>query len=117
MTGCLQVTTTLPDRAAADRVARLTVERGLAACAQVLGPVASTYRWEGRVETAEEWSCHLKTTVERLPALLQCLRELHSYAVPEIVALPIVAGDPAYLRWIADAVTLSEPLPPPAPRP
>ena len=117
MTGCLQVTTTLPDRAAADRVALRTVERRLAACAQVLGPVASTYRWEDRVETAEEWYCHLKTTAERFPALVECLRELHTYAVPEIVALPIVGGDPAYLRWIAEAVALSAPLPPPAPRP
>jgi periplasmic divalent cation tolerance protein len=112
VTGCIQVTTTLPDRPAADRLAVRLVEERLAACAQVVGPVGSTYRWEGRVETAEEWFCHLKTTAARLPALIVRVRELHSYEVPEVVALPIVGGDEAYLRWIESAVALSEPRPP-----
>jgi periplasmic divalent cation tolerance protein len=101
---CCQVTTTLPDRALAERVAALLVEERLAACAQVVGPVASTYRWEGRVETAEEWFCHLKTTESRFPRLRDRLRELHPYDTPEIIAVPIVAGDPAYLRWIRESV-------------
>jgi periplasmic divalent cation tolerance protein len=103
--GCCQVTTTLPDRAAAERVASILVEERLAACAQVLGPVASTYRWEGQVERAEEWYCNLKTTLARLPAAQARIRELHSYQQPEIIALPIVGGDPGYLRWIKDAVS------------
>jgi periplasmic divalent cation tolerance protein len=104
VTTCVQVTTTLPDRAAADRLAALVVEERLAACAQVVGPVASTYRWQGAVESAQEWSCHLKTTAHRLPDLVARVREVHPYTVPEIVALPIVGGDPAYLRWIEEAV-------------
>ncbi len=83
--------------------AELVGER-LAACAQVTGPVTSTYRWEGRVEAAEEWYCHLKTTDARLPALRERLRTLHPYEVPEIVAVAIVDGDPAYLRWIRESV-------------
>ena len=101
---CCQVTTTLPDRALADRVAAEVVSGRLAACAQVIGPMTSTYRWEGRVDTAEEWYCFLKTTEGRLPELRARLRELHPYEVPEIIAVPISDGDPAYLRWIRESV-------------
>jgi periplasmic divalent cation tolerance protein len=104
VTDCCQVTTTLPGRALADRVAALLVDERLAACAQVLGPVTSIYRWEGRVETAEEWYCHLKTTAGRLSAVRQRVRELHPYDTPEVIAVPIVDGDPAYLRWIRESV-------------
>jgi periplasmic divalent cation tolerance protein len=102
--GCCQVTTTLPDRAAADRLAATLVEERLAACAQVVGPVSSTYHWQGEIERAEEWYCHLKTTSARLPALQARIRELHSYKQPEIVALRIVDGDAGYLKWIEEAV-------------
>ena len=71
--------------------------------------MASTYRWQDQVETAEEWFCHLKTTAARLPELVARVRALHTYEVPEIVALPLVGGDPAYLRWIADSVTVVSP--------
>lgn len=104
MTGCCQVTTTLPDQAAAERLAGVLVEERLAACAQVLGPVSSTYRWEGTIERATEWYCHLKTTAGRLPALRARIGELHPYEVPEIVAVPFVDGDAAYLRWIEQTV-------------
>ena len=103
-TGFVQVSTTVPDRATADRIATALVTERLAACAQVDGPLQSTYRWQGAVETAAEWSCRLKTTAERLPALLARIRELHPYNVPEIVALDIADGDPAYLRWIQESV-------------
>lgn len=101
---CCQVTTTLPDRALADRVASTLVDARLAACAQVIGPLTSTYYWQGRVETAEEWYCFLKTTASRLPELRARLRALHPYEVPELIAVPIADGDPAYLRWIRESV-------------
>jgi periplasmic divalent cation tolerance protein len=104
VTGCCQVTTSLPDRTAAERVASILVEERLAACAQVLGPIASTYHWKGQIERAEEWYCNLKTTLDRLPAAQARIRELHSYEQPEIIALPIAGGDPGYLNWIRDAV-------------
>lgn len=103
--GCCQVTTTLPDRAAAERVATILVEERLAACGQVLGPIDSRYRWKGEVERAVEWYCNLKTTLSRLPAVRARIRELHSYEQPEIIALPIADGDPGYLKWIRDAVS------------
>jgi periplasmic divalent cation tolerance protein len=99
-----QVTTTLPDREAATRIGRRLVEERLAACAQVVGPVSSVYWWQGEVESAGEWYCHLKTTSARVPALIGRIRELHPYDTPEIVALPVVEGDAAYLRWIAESV-------------
>ena len=104
MTEGRQVTTTLPDRDAANRIGRRLVEERLAACAQVVGPVSSVYWWRGEVETAGEWYCHLKTTAARMDALISRLRELHPYETPEIVALPVAEADPAYLRWITDSV-------------
>jgi periplasmic divalent cation tolerance protein len=104
VTGCCQVTTTLPDPSAADRLAATLIEERLAACAQVTGSISSTYRWQGSVEQAAECYCHLKTTLHRLPALRLRIRELHPYEVPEIIAVPIVDGDPDYLKWIEESV-------------
>jgi periplasmic divalent cation tolerance protein len=103
---CCQVTTTLPDRAAADRLAAILVEERWVACAQIVGPVESTYRWQGRVERATEWYCHLKTTLARTPGLLARVRELHPNETPEIMAVSIADGDPAYLQWIAESVLI-----------
>ena len=100
MAACFQVTTTLPAEAAANQIGARLVEERLAACAQVLGPVSSTYRWKGRTEQAAEWYCNLKTTKTRLSALQTRIRELHPYEVPEIVAVQIQDGDADYLRWI-----------------
>lgn len=104
MADCCQVTTTLPDQAAAERVAACLVDARLAACAQVLGPVSSTYRWHGVIERTTEWYCQLKTTADRVEALQARIRELHPYEVPEIVAVPILQGNPDYLRWIEESV-------------
>jgi periplasmic divalent cation tolerance protein len=104
VTECCQVTTTLPDQAAAERLAAVVVEERLAACAQVHGPISSTYRWDGNIERATEWYCHLKTTAGRLPALQARIGELHPYDVPEIIAVPILDGNPDYLSWVAQTV-------------
>ncbi len=104
MTECCQVTTTVDAREVADRLAAQMVEERLAACAQVQGPIASVYRWQGAVERATEWYCRFKTTRERVPELEDRLRALHPYEVPEIIAVPIVSGDPAYLAWIEEGV-------------
>jgi periplasmic divalent cation tolerance protein len=103
--GCCQVTTTLPDQAAAERLAASLVQERLAACAQVVGPISSTYWWQEKIEQAGEWYCHLKSTLARLPALQSRIRELHPYEVPEIIAVPIVDGDPGYLKWIEETVS------------
>ena len=102
---CCQVTTTLPERAAADRLAAALVEERWAACAQVVGPVESTYRWKGKVERATEWYCHLKTTLARAPGSRRGSGNCIPYETPEIIAVAIVDGDPDYLRWIAASVS------------
>ena len=104
MTDGRQVTTTLPDRDAANRLGRRLVEERLAACAQVVGPVSSVYWWQGEVESAGEWYCHLKTIVSKVEELIVRIRELHPYDTPEILALPITEADEAYLRWVAESV-------------
>ena len=100
MTDCYQVITSIDSEAAATRVADTLVTERLAACAQVLGPVSSVYRWHGTIERATEWLCTAKTTGAVLPAVLERIRALHSYQQPEIVATPIAAGDPGYLDWV-----------------
>jgi periplasmic divalent cation tolerance protein len=94
-----QVTTTVDSVDAAGALAHSAVDARLAACAQVLGPVASTYRWQGAVEQSTEWMVVFKSTVERYPALEEHLRSTHPYEVPEIVRTP-VGGSAAYLGWV-----------------
>ncbi|MEP7025631.1 MAG: divalent-cation tolerance protein CutA, partial [Actinomycetota bacterium] len=98
----LQVQTTTDSRAEAMELARGAVEARLAACAQVAGPIASTYWWDEGVQRDEEWLLILKLPSDRYPELAEYLTERHSYDEPEITATPIIAGSPAYLAWIQD---------------
>ncbi len=98
----LQVQTTTDSRGEAMELARAAVEARLAACAQVTGPVTSTYWWEDALERAEEWLILLKLPASRFAELSEFLTERHSYDEPEIVATPIVAGSPGYLSWIEE---------------
>ena len=97
----LQVQTTTDSRAEAVELAQAAVEARLAACAQVAGPIASTYWWEDGIERAEEWLLMLKLPADRYDELAEFLTERHSYDEPEIIATAIVAGSPAYLDWMA----------------
>ncbi|MEV5610571.1 divalent-cation tolerance protein CutA [Streptomyces sp. NPDC052225] len=100
--GVLVVLTTTDSRAKADTLARGAVEARLAACVQVGAPVTSTYRWEGTVETGEEWQVLLKTSEARYDELERWLTEHHDYETPEIIALPVVRGGPGYLAWVRE---------------
>jgi periplasmic divalent cation tolerance protein len=95
-----QVSLTTGSAEEAQRLGAMAVEGRLAACAQVSGPISSTYRWHGSVETAVEWVCTLKTTATLVKRLTEALAEAHSYDVPEILATRIDGGDPRYLDWI-----------------
>jgi periplasmic divalent cation tolerance protein len=99
----LVVLVTLPT-AAAPALARQLVEEGRAAGVNQLPGVRSIYRWEGRVEQADEALPVVKTTLAGYPALAARVRELHPYEVPEILALPVVAGDEPYLEWLKRSV-------------
>jgi periplasmic divalent cation tolerance protein len=100
----VQVLTTAGSEEEAEKIASLLVERRLAACVQVVGPVVSRYRWQGAVEGAREWQCLMKTTRAAYEAVEAAIREVHSYEEPEIIATPIVAGSAGYLAWIDENV-------------
>lgn len=100
MSEYVQAITTTDSEAAAAALARGAVEARLAACAQVHGPIASTYWWQGEVETATEWQVVFKTTAEAYPALEAHVEAAHGYEVPEVVMVPITHGSPDYLAWI-----------------
>jgi len=95
-----QVSTTTDSRAAAQALAGSAVQARLAACAQIVGPVESTYRWAGKVETAEEYLVVFKTTTGVADALQGHIVARHSYEVPEVIRTPITGGAAAYLAWI-----------------
>jgi len=101
----LVVLVTCGSRREAQRIAREIVTRRLAACANLLEmPVQSVYRWKGEVEKAREFLLLIKTSAGRLAELESAVKRMHSYDVPEFIALPIVASSPAYLRWLDDCV-------------
>ena len=113
MAECVQVSTTLPDEVTAQHFGRQLVEERLAACAQIVGSVSSTYWWQDRVEEAREWYCHLKTTAAASAELSRRIRELHPYEVPEIIVVAIKEGDASYLNWIVETVRPSPRIPVP----
>lgn len=104
-----QVQVTAPSAEEAQRLGRLAVEARLAACAQVSGPLGSTYWWEGAVTTSTEWMCTLKTTGDRVSELVAALRAAHSYEVPEVVVTVLQGGDPDYLAWVTSETGPQEP--------
>ena len=97
----LQVFTTTEKRTDAENLARVLVEKRLAGCVQIVGPIASTYRWQGKIEAAQEWLCLIKTSRSLYEDLEAAIKEAHRYETPEIVAVPIVAASEDYLEWLA----------------
>jgi periplasmic divalent cation tolerance protein len=104
MTDCVVVLVTTPDAETAARIARAVIEEKLAACGNVLPQIRSIYRWQGKVEDASEVLLVLKTGRRWFDELADRVRALHPYEVPEIVALPIVAGSDKYLDWIVGSL-------------
>ncbi len=84
------------------RMARALTEERLAACVNIISPILSVYRWEGQVQQDAEVLLVIKTTDARLPDLIRRVKALHSYQVPEVIAIPIADGSPEYLRWLLD---------------
>ncbi len=102
MTGFIVVYVTVGSAQEGDRLAQVLVEERLAACVNRLGPVQSVYRWEGKVERGEEELLMIKSREDLFPRLRERIRELHSYSVPEIIALPVIEGAEAYLQWLGE---------------
>lgn len=88
----------------ARKIAHHLVEHQLAACVNIVPGIESIYRWQGKVESAHEWLLLIKTTTEKFPAVRDAIRKLHSYDLPECIAIEIEDGSAAYLQWIGDSV-------------
>ena len=96
----LLLLTNLPDEQSAQKLAQQLVTQQAAACVNILSPCRSVYRWQGKVEDASEIPVLVKTTESAYARAEQVIRELHPYELPEIIAVPVVAGLPAYLQWV-----------------
>ena len=104
--GCLVVLVTCPNRPVARRIAGAVVTKRLAACVNLLPGIESMFRWEGKIDRANEVLLVIKTTRRRYQALARAIQRLHPYDVPEIIALPVTAGAAPYLRWVSQSVAL-----------
>jgi periplasmic divalent cation tolerance protein len=100
----IQLFTTTERRDDAEMISREVVEKRLAACAQVLGPITSTYWWKEEIEKTEEWLCIMKSRSDLFKELEEAIKSIHPYEVPEIVAAPIVLGSHSYLEWLGQEI-------------
>jgi periplasmic divalent cation tolerance protein len=103
-TPCILVLCACGSEAEAEEIATQLVSQHLAACVNISSPVRSVYRWEGKVQSAQEWLLTIKTTAAYFPDLSAAIQAMHSYELPEIIALPITAAFAPYLNWIANSV-------------
>ncbi|OGQ97813.1 MAG: cytochrome C biogenesis protein CcdA [Deltaproteobacteria bacterium RIFOXYD12_FULL_55_16] len=100
----IQISTTVATEEEAGAIARLLVEKRLAACVQVIGPLTSHYRWQGKIEMAGEYLCLAKSRAALYPEIEAAIKAIHAYELPELIATPIIAGSKEYLAWLAAEV-------------
>jgi periplasmic divalent cation tolerance protein len=96
------VLSTVGSEEEARKIARELIERRLAACVNIVPQIESVYRWQGKIESSREWLLLIKTTAEQFEKVRDAIRELHSYDLPECIAIVIEDGSPEYLGWLAD---------------
>jgi len=96
----LQIYTTTDSKKIAKKIALTLVKEKLAACVQITGPIKSIYRWKGKVENAREWLCIIKCRAKQFRKIEARIKQIHTYQIPEIVAIPIAGGSPDYLNWL-----------------
>jgi len=102
MSEAIVVLVTCGSEEEATKIANSLVEEGVAACVNIISPVRSIYRWEGKVWDEREWVLVIKTQKKRFDELEKKVKSLHSYSVPEVIALPIVEGSASYLKWLEE---------------
>lgn len=100
----IQVFTTVDSEEIAKKIAKATLEKKLAGCVQIVGPIASSYWWKNKIEDAKEWLCIIKSKKSLYYELEEAIKEIHPYEVPEIIALPIIAGNPDYLECLSQVL-------------
>jgi len=101
MTEYIQVLTTVAQKADAEKIANILVEKHIAACVQIIGPLTSYFRWEGKMDSAQEYLCLIKSRNDLFAELEAVIIDMHPYEVPEILAMPITGGGKDYLNWLA----------------
>ena len=104
----IAITTTSDEKSTLEAIAKHLIERQLAGCVQISGPVNSWYRWEGSIENSTEWQCLIKTDARHIDAIKQSILKLHNYEQPQIVAFEISDGSSGYLNWIQQNTQPSE---------
>ncbi|WP_297324159.1 divalent-cation tolerance protein CutA [Nitrosomonas sp.] len=102
------IITNLPDKKGAAALAEALVDQQLAACVNILSPCTSVYRWQGKIESAEEIPVLIKTQRQHYEQVEQLIKMMHPYELPEVIMVPIMGGLPAYLQWIAAETPLSD---------
>jgi periplasmic divalent cation tolerance protein len=105
MTEYISVVTTTGSEGNAQQIASAALENRLAACVQISAPIESRYWWQGKIETAQEWRLTIKTRTTLFDDLTAAIRAVHPYSVPQILALPVVAGNRDYFAWIDEVTT------------
>ncbi len=101
MTEYIQVVTTVEHKTDAEKIAKNLVEKRLAACVQILGPLTSYFHWQGKLDSAAEYLCLIKSREDLFTELEAAIISMHPYEVPEIIATPITKGSKDYLNWLA----------------
>ena len=101
MTEYIQVLTTVEYKTDAENIAKSLVEKKLAACVQILGPMTSYFHWQGKLDSAAEYLCMIKSREDLFADLEAAIKSMHPYEVPEIIATPITKGGKDYLNWLA----------------
>jgi periplasmic divalent cation tolerance protein len=104
----IQVITTTGNKTDAEKIAEVLVEKKLAGCVQIFGPISSVYWWEGKMQRGKEWFCLIKTTRTMYENLESAIRKVHPYKVPEILAIPVVGGSKDYLCWLDSVLEITQ---------
>ncbi len=104
----IQITTTSDDKLELEQIAATLVERGLAACCQIRGPITSIYRWKDKTESSQEWTCSIKTRKQLFSTVTAVIKDAHHYEVPQITAVEICNVSHSYLEWVCSVTNTDE---------
>jgi periplasmic divalent cation tolerance protein len=96
----IQIFTTIENKEDAEKIAKSLIEKRLAGCIQIIGPISSIYWWKNKIETSQEWLCIIKSKKKLYEEIEKSIKEIHPYEIPEIIAIQIISGSKDYLKWL-----------------